>query len=241
MIPLNTRYISYLPYISCADPIFPSPFSKVCPSRYSPISRTSPLPRMPFLSAASGRAQRRGRPCRWIEWGTQAVPDGCPEAPRSPQVLNPATGKPIATVPHAGAHETRAAIAAAAQAFPGWSRRTGKQRAAVLRKWYEEITRHRDDIAALMTAECGKPLAESRNEIDSGCGPGPCFSTAAGRVMTSLHCMAGRPRSSGSPRRQRGSTGMSWRPCRGTGRWGFYPFFVSGSARGEGATSLLHR
>jgi succinate-semialdehyde dehydrogenase/glutarate-semialdehyde dehydrogenase len=80
-------------------------------------------------------------------------------------ILNPATGKPVGTVPVAGAAETRRAIDAAARAFPGWSRRTAKERAAVLRRWQELMLANQDDLARLMTAEQGKPLAEAKGEI----------------------------------------------------------------------------
>ncbi|MGH8260534.1 MAG: aldehyde dehydrogenase family protein, partial [Steroidobacteraceae bacterium] len=83
-------------------------------------------------------------------------------------VLNPATGRSIGTVPRAGAAETRRAIDAATAAFPAWARRTAKERAAVLRRWYELMMAHQDDLATLMTAEQGKPLAESRGEVVYG-------------------------------------------------------------------------
>ncbi len=81
------------------------------------------------------------------------------------EVVNPATGRPIGTVPRGGAAETRRAIEAAAAAFPAWSRRTAKDRAGVLRRWHDLMMAHQDDLATLMTAEQGKPLAESRGEI----------------------------------------------------------------------------
>jgi succinate-semialdehyde dehydrogenase/glutarate-semialdehyde dehydrogenase len=80
-------------------------------------------------------------------------------------ILNPATGVPVGTVPVAGAAETRRAIDAAARAFPAWSRRTAKERAAVLRRWQELMLANQDDLARLMTAEQGKPLAEAKGEI----------------------------------------------------------------------------
>src|SRR6266478_6405682 len=81
------------------------------------------------------------------------------------QVLNPATREPIGAVPDMGAGETRRAIEAAAQAFPAWAAQTAKERAAVLRRWYELMLVHQEDLATLMTAEQGKPLAESKGEI----------------------------------------------------------------------------
>ena len=81
------------------------------------------------------------------------------------QVVNPATREPIGTVPDMGAGETRRAIEAASQAFPAWAAQTAKERAAVLRRWYELLMANLEDLATLMTAEQGKPLAESKGEI----------------------------------------------------------------------------
>ena len=80
-------------------------------------------------------------------------------------VTNPATGALLAQVPRLGAAETRRAIEAAHQAWPAWRRLTAKQRATVLRRWFELLIAHQEDLAALMTAEQGKPLAEARGEI----------------------------------------------------------------------------
>ena len=80
-------------------------------------------------------------------------------------VTNPASGDVLGTVPDLGATETRAAIAAASAAFPAWAARTAKDRASLLRKWYELLLMHTDDLAVLMTAEQGKPLAEAKGEI----------------------------------------------------------------------------
>lgn len=80
-------------------------------------------------------------------------------------VVNPASRRPIGTVPILGADETRKAVAAAQQAFVSWRARSGSERGAILRRWYELIIRHREDLARLMTAEQGKPLAEARGEI----------------------------------------------------------------------------
>ena len=80
-------------------------------------------------------------------------------------VTNPATGETIAHVPQMGQAETRRAIAAADAAWPAWRRQTAKQRAAILRKWNDLMLANADDLAALMTAEQGKPLAEAKGEI----------------------------------------------------------------------------
>ncbi len=80
-------------------------------------------------------------------------------------VTNPATGQLLGTVPRMGAAETRRAVEAASAAWPAWRRRTAKDRAAVLRRWFELVLANQEDLAILMTAEQGKPLAESRGEI----------------------------------------------------------------------------
>ena len=81
------------------------------------------------------------------------------------EVTNPATGEVIGTVPQLGAAETRRAIAAAAAALPAWAARTAKERAAILRRWNDLMLANVDDLATLMTAEQGKPLAEARGEV----------------------------------------------------------------------------
>lgn len=80
-------------------------------------------------------------------------------------VNNPATGDVIGTVPRMGAAETRRAIEAAEQALPAWRALTAKERAAKLRRWFELMMQHQDDLGRLMTIEQGKPLAEAKGEI----------------------------------------------------------------------------
>jgi succinate-semialdehyde dehydrogenase/glutarate-semialdehyde dehydrogenase len=80
-------------------------------------------------------------------------------------VDNPATGEIVGTVPKFGAAETRDAIEAANRAFPEWRKKTAKDRAAVLRRWFELMIANTDDLAKLMTTEQGKPLVESRGEV----------------------------------------------------------------------------
>jgi succinate-semialdehyde dehydrogenase/glutarate-semialdehyde dehydrogenase len=80
-------------------------------------------------------------------------------------VDNPATGEVIGTVPKLGAVETRAAIEAADRALPAWRKKTAKERAAAVRKWYELMLQHQEDLARLMTTEQGKVLAESKGEV----------------------------------------------------------------------------
>lgn len=83
-------------------------------------------------------------------------------------VLNPATGEQIATVPDLGAEETEAAIAAANVAFKSWKKKTAKERSVYLRNWFNLIVDNKDDLALLMTAEQGKPVAESAGEVMYG-------------------------------------------------------------------------
>ena len=83
-------------------------------------------------------------------------------------VVNPADGRVIGTVPAFSATETRAAIEAANRAFPAWRARTAKERAVILRKWYDLMMANQEDLAIIMTAEQGKPMAESRGEIGYG-------------------------------------------------------------------------
>ncbi|MBX3703357.1 MAG: NAD-dependent succinate-semialdehyde dehydrogenase [Steroidobacteraceae bacterium] len=80
-------------------------------------------------------------------------------------VTNPATGATLGAVPAFAAADTEAAVAAAYAAFPAWAAKTAKERAVILRRWYELIMANAADLAKLMTAEQGKPLAESKGEI----------------------------------------------------------------------------
>ena len=80
-------------------------------------------------------------------------------------VTDPATGAEIATVPRCGAAETERAIAAAERALVHWRNTTAAERSRILRRWFDLMMEHQDDLATLMTCEQGKPLAESRGEI----------------------------------------------------------------------------
>ena len=97
-------------------------------------------------------------------------------------VSNPASGAVLGTVPNLGAAETRRAIAAAEAAWPAWAARPAKDRAAMLRRWYDLIVANADDLAAIMTAEQGKPLAESRGEVVYGASFVEWFAEEAKRV-----------------------------------------------------------
>ena len=83
-------------------------------------------------------------------------------------VTNPADGSKVADVADMGAAETRRAIEAAERALPGWRAKTAKERGAVLRRWFDLIIAHTEDLALLMTTEQGKPLAEARGEVTYG-------------------------------------------------------------------------
>ncbi|WP_406820048.1 NAD-dependent succinate-semialdehyde dehydrogenase [Pseudomonas sp. KnCO4] len=80
-------------------------------------------------------------------------------------VINPATGETLGFIPRMGAAETRRAIEGAERALPAWRALTAKERAVRLQAWFHEIMSHQEDLAQIMTAEQGKPLAESRGEI----------------------------------------------------------------------------
>ena len=80
-------------------------------------------------------------------------------------VLNPATGEKLGTVPGMGSAETRRAIEAANAAFPAWAAKTARERAQILRRLHDLMMANQDDLGTLMTAEQGKPLAESKGEV----------------------------------------------------------------------------
>ncbi|WP_274961747.1 NAD-dependent succinate-semialdehyde dehydrogenase [Thioclava electrotropha] len=98
------------------------------------------------------------------------------------EVTNPATGEVIGTVPNCGRAETARAIAAAEEAMKDWSARTGKERAQIMRKWYDLMMENQDDLGAILTAEMGKPLAEAKGEIAYGAGFIEWFGEEAKRV-----------------------------------------------------------
>jgi succinate-semialdehyde dehydrogenase / glutarate-semialdehyde dehydrogenase len=97
-------------------------------------------------------------------------------------VTNPATGETLATIANLDAADARAAIEAAARAMPAWAARTAKDRAGILRKWFELIMAAQEDLARLMTAEQGKPLAESRGEVAYGASFIEWFAEEAKRI-----------------------------------------------------------
>jgi succinate-semialdehyde dehydrogenase / glutarate-semialdehyde dehydrogenase len=98
------------------------------------------------------------------------------------QVRNPASGEVVSTVPDGGTAEARRAIEAAQQAFPAWRARTAEDRARILRRWFDLMISHQDDLAQVMTSEQGKPLAEAKGEIVYAASFIEWFSEEARRV-----------------------------------------------------------
>ena len=88
------------------------------------------------------------------------------------EVTDPATGLKLADVANLGAAEAEAAIAAANAAWPAWKNKTAKERSIIMRKWFDLLIANTEDLARLMTAENGKPMAESRGEVAYGAGRG---------------------------------------------------------------------
>ena len=97
-------------------------------------------------------------------------------------VTDPATGQTLAEVANLGAVDAAAAIAAAEKAWPAWRGKTAKERAAVMMKWFHLLHQHADDLARIMTAEQGKPLAEAKGEVGYGASFIEWFAEEAKRV-----------------------------------------------------------
>jgi len=120
---------------------------------------------------------------------TQCLIDGAwvgADDGRTLAVTNPASGATVAAVPHAGAAETRRAIAAAERAMVGWKALTAEERGRVLRRWFDLMIANQEDLARIMTSEQGKPLAESRGEIAYAAGYVEWFAEEARRVYGDL-------------------------------------------------------
>lgn len=97
-------------------------------------------------------------------------------------VTDPATGETITSVPKCGSNETRRAVDAAELAFQDWHKKTAKERSVLLRRWYELMIEHKEDLALIMTREQGKPLTEARGEIDYAASYIEWFSEETRRV-----------------------------------------------------------
>lgn len=110
------------------------------------------------------------------------------------EVNNPATGSVLGTVPGLATEDTRRAIAAADAAWPEWRAMTGKERAVIMRRWFELMMENQEDLAVLMTTEQGKPLAESRGEIAYAASFIEWFAEEGKRVYgdTMLHPLRGK-------------------------------------------------
>ena len=80
-------------------------------------------------------------------------------------VDNPSTGETVADLPALSRAQAAEAVAAAHRAWPGWRARSAKDRAGVLRRWFDLVVEHTDDLARMITLEEGKPLAEARGEV----------------------------------------------------------------------------
>ncbi|WP_424983136.1 NAD-dependent succinate-semialdehyde dehydrogenase [Maritalea sp. S77] len=101
-------------------------------------------------------------------------------------VKNPSTGDIVGKLPKIGAEEVEEAIAAAAKAQKQWAKRTAKERAQILRRWFELMMEHQDDLAAILTIEQGKPLSEAKGEIAYGASFIEWFAEEARRVCGDL-------------------------------------------------------
>jgi succinate-semialdehyde dehydrogenase / glutarate-semialdehyde dehydrogenase len=97
-------------------------------------------------------------------------------------VINPATGEIICTVPKMGQQEALNAVTAAEQALALWRKKTAKQRSQILRQWFDLIMQHQDDLAYILTLEQGKPLAEAKGEIAYGAAYIEWFAEEAKRI-----------------------------------------------------------
>ncbi|MFN3591253.1 MAG: NAD-dependent succinate-semialdehyde dehydrogenase [Thermaurantiacus sp.] len=113
-------------------------------------------PSHPALSLTRSELLRQAVPVagRWVEPGTDPI-----------AVSNPANGATLGHVPRLGREQVAEAVSAAGDAFPAWAARPAKERAKLLRRWFDLVMAHQEDLARIMTAEQGKPLKESRGEI----------------------------------------------------------------------------
>jgi succinate-semialdehyde dehydrogenase/glutarate-semialdehyde dehydrogenase len=118
---------------------------------------------------------------------SQCLVDGAWVGEGVDDIRNPATGALIASVPRFGFDETAQAIEAASRAFGPWAKKLPKERANILRRWFDLILANREDIALVMTSEQGKPLAEARGEVDYAAGFVEFFAEEAKRVYGEIN------------------------------------------------------
>ena len=117
------------------------------------INTTSPLDQLQDPSLLKTQALINGE---WVS------------APERFAVTDPATGRFLAEVPNLGAAQTETAIAAANRAWPAWRAMPAKARSEIMMRWFHLLNQHADDLARIMTAEQGKPLAEAKGEVGYG-------------------------------------------------------------------------
>jgi len=118
---------------------------------------------------------------------SQCLVDGVWVGKGVDEIRNPATGALIASVPRFGFDETAQAIEAASRAFGPWAKKLPKERANILRRWFDLVVANREDIALIMTSEQGKPLAEARGEVDYAAGFIEFFAEEAKRVYGEIN------------------------------------------------------
>ena len=106
------------------------------------------------------------------------------------KVTNPVDGSVLAELPDFLEDDTRAAIDAAEAAWGPWRKKTAKERAAIMRRWYELQMANQEDLARIMTAEQGKPLAEAKGEVGYGASFLEWFAEEARRIVRTLHRLA---------------------------------------------------
>ncbi|MGX9576935.1 NAD-dependent succinate-semialdehyde dehydrogenase [Mesorhizobium sp. f-mel] len=105
-----------------------------------------------------------------------------PASERSFRVFNPSTGELLAELPDMGVEQTRAAIDQAYEAQPGWAALTARARSDILWRWHQLIVDHADDLAAILTAEMGKPLAEAKSEVSHAAAYLQWYAEEANRI-----------------------------------------------------------
>jgi succinate-semialdehyde dehydrogenase/glutarate-semialdehyde dehydrogenase len=107
---------------------------------------------------------------------------GRPAGGRTFEVFNPSTGEPLAELPDMGVEETRAAIDKAYAAQVGWAALTARERSEMLWQWHQLIVTHTDDLAAILTAEMGKPIAEAKSEVSHAAAYLQWYAEEANRI-----------------------------------------------------------